>query len=915
MQTDKFTMENWFDEMLRERPSLVEGLQSHGITSASAYMKVAETLPVEILDEIERFRFMRLLPSINREDPFQIVNIAPAWVLDLTISHLELTVRCQTVLEWENIKVVSELRNYRLETAMGWKNFGKKSAQDLSAGLMAAIKVGAPHFKLAALAISEGNGEQDERWFEQMSVEKPSLMAGLADEGIISSSTYLQKRDFLSNEVLEEVDGFRFTQMVSSINREDPFQLVRIAPFWLLRVPLTQLELTARCANVLKHKALLRVGDLLNYQFDEARHWKNFGKKSARDLSLELQKAIERGAQHFEMAAALNKLTDTRASDSQEDVHYTSAGDVLNDPFSTSLRESLRVAHEALNEREGIVFQGRLMSYPRQTLEQIGDQLGVTRERVRQLEDRYLRVLEKRYFFPMLIGLKIARLFRARSTPLYLDAIHQEDPWFDGFSDDTGKLSTLIRAFSEWSTFECDNRIIVSAIGEDEFDNLKRNALESLRRSGPMVLKESEVAAILRDLAMGAGAPELGEVLSTVLQDQLHFTSPTDASEPLLSGVGWGVRHTVIALLNEAEQPLHYSELTRRCSARLGREVEERRVHSVLITDNAQYYGRGTYGTRKHFPFGQDLKDEVRTEVENIILTGPPGRQWHATELVDLLADRRPDLPEEVDKYIVNIILESSSQLESLGRFVWVSAVRAHGTSERIELRDLCSAILTDVGRPMRTESIREEIEKIRGTGEFFIIGANEEVARVRPGVWGLVERDFFATNEQRIEILDALNSILIARNTGLHESELTDALLRFSCHVPGRLTDYMVMSLAQTDERFNLHRGGIMALAEWGDPRRLTVRQAFGQFVAQMETSYSMPNIVRYVEQKVERAVRKHEVYALLNQFDVIYESSTATYRKRSIDDVDVDTADELTDDPLEVLYRTLITTSPSQG
>jgi hypothetical protein len=357
-----------------------------------------------------------------------------------------------------------------------------------------------------------------------------------------------------------------------------------------------------------------------------------------------------------------------------------------------------------------------------------------------------------------------------------------------------------------------------------------------------MVLKESEVAAILRDLAMGAGAPELGEVLSTVLQEQLHFTSPTDASEPLLSGVGWGVRHTVIALLNEAEQPLHYSELTRRCSARLEREVEERRVHSVLITDNAQYYGRGTYGTRKHFPFGQDLKDEVRTEVENIILTGPPGRQWHATELVDLLADRRPDLPEEVDKYIVNIILESSSQLESLGRFVWVSAVTAHGTSERIELRDLCSAILTDVGRPMRTESIREEIEKIRGTGEFFIIGANEEVARVRPGVWGLVERDFFATNEQRIEILDALNSILIARNTGLHESELTDALLRFGCHVPGRLTDYMVMSLAQTDERFNLHRGGIMALAEWGDPRRLTVRQAFGQFVAQMETSYSMP-------------------------------------------------------------------------
>jgi len=904
-------MESWFDEMLLERPSLVEGLQSHGITSASAYMKVAETLPVEILDEVERFRFMRLLPSIDREDPFQIVNIAPAWVLDLTISHLELTVRCQNVLERENIKTVSELRDYQLETAMRWKDFGKKSAQDLSAGLMGAISAGAIHFKLARLSISEGGDEEDQRWFEEMSHEKPSLVAELGIRGVVSASTYMKERETLSDALLEETELFRFTHTISSIDQDDPFQLVRIAPSWLFRVPVTQLELTARCANALRRNAINSVGDLLNYQFCEAIRWKNFGKKSARDLSLGLQHSIKQGRQHFHLAAALNNLV-SNPNNSSAQGSSTESGDILETPTSSSLKESILIASEGLKDREAMVFQGRLMTYPRLTLEQIGDQIGVTRERVRQLEDRYMRVLEKRYFFPMLIGLKIARLFKARTSPLYLDAIHEEDPWFVGFSNETGKLSTLIRAFSDWYTFEVDNRMIVSAIGEDEFDNLKRKALESLRNSDLMVLKESEVAAILRNLGVEASAPELGDVLSTVLREQLHFTSPTDASEPLLSGVGWGVRHTVIALLNEAEQPLHYSELTRRCSVRLGREVEERRVHSVLITDNAQYYGRGTYGTAKHFPFGPELKDEVRSEVENIILSGPPGRQWHATELVDLLGDRRPDLPEQVDKYIVNIILESSSQLESLGRFVWIGAVRAHGTRERIELRNLCSAILKDSGRPMRTESIREEIEKIRGTGEFFIIGANEEVARVRPGVWGLVERDFFATKEQRIEILDALHSILTARNTGLHESELTDALLRFGCHIPGRLTDYMVLSLTQTDERFNLHRGGIVALAEWGDPRRLTVRQAFGHFVAQMETSYSMPNIVRYVEQKVERPIKKQELYALLNQFDVIYESSTATYRKRTIDDLDVDTANELPDE-LEVLYRNLITTSPS--
>src|SRR4029078_7513292 len=124
------------------------------------------------------------------------------------------------------------------------------------------------------------------------------------------------------------------------------------------------------------------------------------------------------------------------------------------------LKESILIAAEGLKDREPIVFQGRLMTYPRLTLEQIGDQIGVTRERVRQLEDRYMRLLEKRYFFPMLIGLKIARLFKARTSPLYLDAIHEEDPWFSGFSNETGKLSTLVRAFSDWYTFEVNNRMI-----------------------------------------------------------------------------------------------------------------------------------------------------------------------------------------------------------------------------------------------------------------------------------------------------------------------------------------------------------------------------------------------------------------------------------------------------------------------
>lgn len=880
-------MDSWFDEMLRERPSLVEGLQSHGITSASAYMKVAETLPVEILDEVERFRFMRLLPSINREDPFQIVNIAPPWVLELTISHLELTVRCQNVLERENIKIISELKDYQLETAMRWKDFGKKSAQDLSSGLMAAIMAGAPHFKLAAMTISEGRHEQDEEWFAELSDKKPSLVAELAIQGIVSASTYMQRRELLSEGVWEELDGFRFTHMVSLIDRDDPFQIVRIAPSWLLRVLVTQLELTARCANALRRNAIKSVGDLLNYQFCEAIRWKNFGKKSARDLSLGLQHAIKQGSQHFHLAAALNNLVASKRNNSYAQSSITESGDILETPTSTSLKETILIASEGLKDRERIVFQGRLMTYPRLTLEQIGDQIGVTRERVRQLEDRYLRVLEKRYFFPTLIGLKIARLFKARTSPLYLDAIHEEDPWFSGFSNETGKLSTLIRAFSDWYTFEVDNRMLVSAIGDDEFDNLKRKALESLRNNDPMVLKESDVTAILRDLTIEAGAPELGDVLSTVLQEQLHFTSPTETSEPLLSGVGWGVRHTVIALLNEAEQPLHYSELTRRCSARLGREVEERRVHSILITENAQCYGRGTYGTNSHFPFGQDLRNEVRTELENIMLTHSGGRQWHVAELVDLLGDLRPDLPEDVDQYIVNIVLEESTVLKPLGRLLWTVAGKTSSdlseSVERIDVTDACEAILKTAGRPMSLEEIRFEVTKQRGVGKYFLLQPSKTLSRTNPNTWGLVSRDFYCTDVQRRRFLDCLALVMAEEKKGLFPFEVRRLLRNNGEKMPDGISDYMIMSLVQTDERFRVRRGQVIALASWPESQRITPREAVSRLIGIDDGPWEFNALATEVQRLTERQVSQSEITSLLYQNDLWYDSLTLTWRRTS--------------------------------
>jgi hypothetical protein len=446
-------------------------------------------------------------------------------------------------------------------------------------------------------------------WFDEMANERPLLIAELALRGIVSAltySTYMTNTETHLDNILEEVEEFRFAWMLRAINQDDPFQVIRIAPSWLLHLPITALMLPIRCRRVLESKNVQSFSDLLKYQYEEARHWKNFGKKSAQDLSIGLLNAIKRGAQHFEIAA---QLTSAKSDNSPEDISDKTVKSFTDTAGNIPLKEELALAIASLPDGKATVFQGRFMSFPRQTLEEIGSQLRLTRERVRQIEKHCLTLINERYLFPKLISLKIARLIRGRKTPLYLDTIHEQDSWFAGFSHELGKLGTVIKAFSEGSIFEYDDRIIVSRIGEVEFEDLKRKALKLLGETKPMVLRQSEVETILSELAIEAGSPEIGGLLVTALEHRIHFTFPTDASEPLLVGVGLGVKHIVSALLNEAEEPLHYTELTRRCSARLGRELDERLVHNVLIANHAHYYGRGAYGTIRQLPVMVDIQN------------------------------------------------------------------------------------------------------------------------------------------------------------------------------------------------------------------------------------------------------------------------------------------------------------------
>jgi RNA polymerase sigma-32 factor len=84
-------------------------------------------------------------------------------------------------------------------------------------------------------------------------------------------------------------------------------------------------------------------------------------------------------AQHDELGPAIDRLPG-RAPSPEED---SAAQEVR-----TLARGSVRKAMDALSDREKLIVEARMMSDEPATLQQLGDRLGVSKERVRQLEER-----------------------------------------------------------------------------------------------------------------------------------------------------------------------------------------------------------------------------------------------------------------------------------------------------------------------------------------------------------------------------------------------------------------------------------------------------------------------------------------------------------------------------------------------
>lgn len=690
-------------------------------------------------------------------------------------------------------------------------------------------------------------------WIKTLAESGSSIPHELLAYNIYDEKSYLINRAFLPRDFQNRADKARYLTLIKTISDNDPSALTEILPETILETPINQLGFTVRVDNVLRSNGFIKLKDGMPYSEATMLAWPNFGRKCISDFCEQLRSYANRFSSTY--TDNISRHDDYEESDRGSIVVSSSNAELVaidSKPLIVHFRDTLN----RFKDKERQIIERRTGSNgPVLTLQAVADTMDITRERVRQIQKKYVDKIIKEEFWDDCIAKKIGQLLATRTQPLYLEALELEDPWFKGFFGNYKHLSAIIELFSENEIriIQVQNSNVITRIKQDVWDNTISKVRSSLKdKAKARTWSRKDIQMFFLSQVNEIGAPELAPCLEREFSEYMQFDSD-DTDFSLLIGFGKSAEHAVSAVLEQAEGPLHYSEVTSRASIILGREVDERRVQNALMAQKAKLFGRGTYGLKRHNPLKKDISERIGIVVEKMIYEGPIMKQWHSSELINILREKYPSIPDELDSYILNIILDEREKLTFLNRMIWARADSNQTPNDRIDIADAYTRLLEDNGAPMKGSVLRRKITEIRGVNELQI-QPNQRMLQVGPDTWGLIDRDLGVSEEKALRAVDYIHSLLLSSQKGIHLSEVDKVMAGSGLDEYPK--PYALLHLAQRDHRFRLAHAMFLGLSKWQDTRRLNFTKAVKRVLDEMQSPMTAAEISMRVEELTELTV-----------------------------------------------------------
>lgn len=712
-----------------------------------------------------------------------------------------------------------------------------------------------------------------EGWLLKFQDQFPQKAKELLSMGIVNDQKYLELESKLPDVARITAGRFRFHFLSKDINLNNPQQIVCIAPPWVLNMDIANLDLPIRPLKALNHKGLNKVYELINLNIEDLLEMRNMGRKSIADIAKTIKKAIMENIPDTINLSSFHSdiftpIVHEKRKEALDDITHDSI------PFQNLVDTFLKSEN---HERSSILRRRMGFYTKRETLQEIADTLSITRERVRQIEAKICLKAKKMKIWKERIENPIIQALSGRETPLPLVGLAVVNSWFSGVENFEAPFEYVLENFATDKLFlvRISNSVFITTINQDEWDTVVNKACQLLADAVSLGWRKSIARENVGILLMGRGE-ELRDELFYESSKKAIFSFVDNTNDPILTGFGQRAEQYIEAVLSESERPLHYTEITDRVVAK-GRAIDIRRVHNA-VAEIGLLYGRGTYGLMKHFPLNIEETQEVVDEVEDLITSGPRGRQWHCIELCEMLEGRGIDMDGRLTAYVLNIALHSSKTLAYLGRLVWAAGnARQLSSDHRVNIQNAAMALLQQAGRPMSRQEIYECLREDRGLNGTFQVHQDDNIILLAPSLWGLIDRDVPLNSNQQGLIMDTLEKALWSSQKGIHSSEIISVLKPIKNINITNLNPTMIISLAQRTGRMRLFNGVYLGLCSWSDARRLRIEDAV-RIALERSAPQGLPaqELKANVKKILDLEIELPNIYGLLNTLGAKFNNTT---------------------------------------
>lgn len=694
-------------------------------------------------------------------------------------------------------------------------------------------------------------------WVAQFVARHPTSRSVLSSLSIFDDATYLLNEGELEFDLRRALGQKRFESLFRD-EWNDPCAFAKASPPWLRSRSFHSMDLSVRARNGLVNADIQTVEDLAYLSTAQLRELRGFGTKSIEDVLTALELALEEGPH-------------------TNDIKMQVASNV---ELLQAIRESLM----QFCERDRDIIRRRMgLDYPAQTLQEIADIYSLTRERVRQIENRSAAKLKRLEYWDDLLIKKISGLLKDRRFPLPVVAIEAVDPWFT----DVGKFPHALAYVLENLCDEAAHVLTVDAteylafLDQSGWEDMLRSAQKILAGAVDQHWTEDQARSFVWSL-LPENVGEFRELLWQKASAICHFAVRADGVS-VLSSYGKSADNIVAAILDESPNPIHFSQIAELASKRAGKPFEVRKAH-IAASSVGLLMGRGIFGRDRHLPITQNEMCDLANEAEEIVFEGHPGRQWHTSEILSSVVERGSHFGGVVDKFVLDISLERSAVLIKLGRMIWVAKNETTAfASARIEIRQAILSMVRDAGRPLKAAEIHERISSIRGLNDHFQIIPFDPLIRVGPGLWGLNDRDVSIKRADQPTFQNALVEILKEWGRGIHLTELKSLL----ANVKGASAN-AIFSIACLDPRLRVSASQYIFLDEWGGPRRESLSEAISSILESASGPLQFDNVAMLVSQRVGRDIERTAVSTGLRLADAIFDPVTECWRNADKNDSD---------------------------